>query len=449
MTLILQPPVCLTKYGDPEDPPFDLPRSAWEAFAKAPPEERRRILAESRARAEAAARQEVIDKGAEDILLYREKERRANELQVERSGVEDSWLEEDLSDAFNRPQQLPDVGAFILSEKSNGGGVFYSGKLNEVHGQSESGKTMFALAVMAHEIRAEHHVIMVDFEDDKYAIYARLHYIFGLTHTQIVTYLHYWRPAAAFNEKAYDRIKSVKGVTFCLIDAVTEGMAISGLDGRREDEVATWLAEFPKKLARLGMAVCLIDHTPGGDGTRAIGSQHKKAAVDGVSYTAESVKKFTKGRAGQLRIKVAKDKPGGVRPDALPQKDGQEWRGDLRIDGTEDPSHPRVGLWGVEPALLHGGSDGDDSYLDRGVMPGGPSVEQRMQVLAALREGPKQGMSTNALCNYIGGRKDDVRTTLEWMRNDDSLLWVKEGNAIIHGLPPDPKNDAVVQGELE
>jgi len=394
-------------------------------------------------------RQQDILTGAEDILKYREKVKLADRLQAERSGAEDTWLEKDLNDAFDRPQLQPDVGAFITSEKSNGGGVFYSGKLNEVHGPSESGKTMLALVVAAHEIRSGHHVIMIDFEDDEYAIVARLHWVFGLTRQEITGQFHYFRPAAVFSDTAFERIASIEGVTLCIIDAVTEALAADGLDGRREDEVAAWFAAFPKRLTRLGMAVCLVDHTPGTDASRAIGSQHKKAAVDGVSYTAESVSKFARGRSGQLRIKVAKDKPGGVRPDALPQKDGQEWRGDLRIDGTQDPTHPRVGLWGVEPALLHGGSDGDDSHLDRGVMPGGPSDIERKQVLVALENGPRGGMSTNAICNYIGGRKEKIRTTLEWMREDGSVLWVKEGNSLIHALPPEPRTDGAVQDALE
>lgn len=383
---------------------------------------------------------------AENILNYRESVKLAEQLAAERSGAEDTWLEKDLNDAFDRPQLQPDVGAFILGEKSNGGGVFYSGKLNEVHGPSESGKTMLALVVAAHEIRNGHHVIMIDFEDDEYAIVARLHWVFGLTRQEITTQFHYFRPAAVFGDAAFERIAAIEGVTLCIIDAVTEALAADGLDGRREDEVAAWFAAFPKRLTRLGMAVCLVDHTPGSDASRAIGSQHKKAAVDGVSYTAESVNKFARGRSGQLRIKVAKDKPGGVRPDALPQQDGQEWRGDLRIDGTQDPTHPRVGLWGVEPALLHGG-DKDDSHLDRGVMPGGPTDIERKQVLVALERGPEGGMSSNLLCTYIGGRKEKIRSTLEWMRSNGEVLWVKEGNSFVHHLPP--PDTVQVQDELE
>jgi len=394
---------------------------------------------------EKAARDAAILQQAEAMLLYRETVRVADRLEKERSGREDTWLPVDLDAAFDKPQQMPEVGEFIAAEKSNGGGVFYAGKVNEIHGPSESGKTMLALLVIAQEIRKGNNCVMIDFEDDVSAIVGRLRHVFGLTRKEITEQLFYYNPDQAFSDQAFDRIEKHPNVTIALIDAVTEAMSAEGLDGRNENEVATWMGAFPKRLARLGMAVVLVDHTPASEGGRAIGSQHKKAAITGVSYTTESVSKFARGRSGQLRIKVAKDKIGNIRPEALPQKDGQEWRGDLRIDGTEDPSHPRVGLWGVDPALLHGG--GDDSHLDRGVMPGGPSENEKRAVIVALENGPSQGMSTNALCTYIGGRKDAVRTTLEWMRNSGEVLWVKEGNSIVHGLPPKPRED--VQGELE
>lgn len=382
---------------------------------------------------------------AQKIVDSRELQRLANQMEREQSGREDSWQARDLDAAFDMEPQLPEVGAWITSEKSNGGGVFYLGKVNEVHGPSESGKTMLVLAVMAQEIRAGHNVVMIDFEDDERAIVYRLHYVFGLTRQEITHHLFYYRPEEAFSDEAFERVTGHENVTLCLIDAVTEGMTAAGLDGRNENEVAAWFATFPKRIARTGPAVVIIDHTPAADGARAIGSQHKKSAIDGVSYTAESVSKFAKGRSGQLRVKVAKDKVGGVRPEALPQKDGQEWRGDLRIDGTENPSAPRVGLWGVDPALLNGMGDGDDSHLDRGVMPGAPSETDKRQVIVALENGPQAGMSTNALCTYIGGRKEATRATLEWMRNEGEILSAKEGNSIVHHLLP-VKGEAVQEG---
>lgn len=294
------------------------------------------------------ARVAKIESEARRQLDYWDAVDRAKALQAERAGAYDSWAPQDIGDLFDTDQQEPTIGGFAEGDMSNGGGVFYAGKVNEIHGPSESGKTMVVLHVAAQEIRDENHVIMVDFEDDGRAIVNRLRYVFGLDRGQIEKYFHYFRPDVAFNEAALRHIEAIDGATMAIIDAVTEGMSIAGLDGRNENEVATWYNSFPKKLAALGMGVVLVDHTPMENASRQIGSQHKKSAVDGVSYTAEPVSPFVKGGRGHLRLRVAKDKIGAVRSAALPGDAGKQyWRGDFRIDGRYEQT--RVTLDGVDP----------------------------------------------------------------------------------------------------
>ena len=319
-------------------------------------EDRRKILDVEKSVFDEAERAETIrTKGAEG-LLWLDIKRETARLEAERSGAADSWQALDLEDLFDTEPEVATVGSFHESETSNGGGVFYAGKVNEIHGPSESGKTMILLMVAAQEIRAGRHVVMVDFEDGGQAIVNRLRWIFNLTREEIVKNFHYFRPETAFGEKGFQAISEIADVSFAIIDAVTESMSVAGLDGRNENEVAAWYNEFPKKLARLGMAVCVVDHTPQNDAGRQIGSQHKKSAVDGVSYTAEPVSPFVKGGLGRLYLKIAKDKPGGIRPMALPQGDGKQyWRGTFKIDGRADENNPKAALYGMEPASFHVG----------------------------------------------------------------------------------------------
>lgn len=337
----------------PERPEgIELDAYGWDLPPFAPDDpDGSKFMAEALAEAEQAA----ILAQAENLIRYREAGRLADRLELERSGAADSWQAVDLESLFDAEQEEPTVGAFHDSETSNGGGVFYAGKVNEIHGPSESGKTMVLLHVAAQEIRNGSHVVMVDFEDSGQAIVNRLRWVFGLTRAEIVKQFHYFRPEIAFGENGFKAISEIDGLTFVIIDAVTESMSVAGLDGRNENEVAAWYNDFPKKLARLEScpAVVVVDHTGQSATERAIGSQHKKSAIDGVSYTAEPVSPFVKGGYGHLRIKVAKDKPGGVRPKALPQGDGKQfWRGDFKIDGRADANSPKVTLYGVEPAAL-------------------------------------------------------------------------------------------------
>lgn len=291
-----------------------------------------------------------LEEAARKLVDYWDATRLAKEIQAERAGAADSWAPQPIADLFDTDQQEPEIGTFMNADMTTGGGVFYRGKVNEVHGPSESGKTMFVLAVAAQEIHAGRHVVMVDYEDDGRAIVNRLRFVFELEREQIEKYFHYFRPDTPFADAGFDHICGIGDVSLCIIDAVTESMSVSQLDGRNENEVATWYNDFPKRLARVGMGVVVIDHTPQDNSTRQIGSQHKKSAVDGVSYTAEPVYPFVKGQLGHLRIRVAKDKIGAIRQAALPQGDGKQfWRGDFKIDGRITADGPRVLVSGVTP----------------------------------------------------------------------------------------------------
>jgi hypothetical protein len=351
---------------------------------------------------EKAARDAGILAKAEEIILYRESAQMADRLVLERSGASDSWQAVDLEELFDTEPEAATVGSFLESETSNGGGVFYAGKVNEIHGPSESGKTMVLLAVAAQEIRDGHHVAMVDFEDGGQAIVNRLRWVFNLTREQIVKQFHYFRPEIAFGEKGFQAISGIGDVTLVIIDAVTESMSVAGLDGRNENEVAVWYNDFPKKLARLGPAVVVVDHTPQSDAGRQIGSQHKKSAIDGVSYTAEPINPFVKGGLGHLRLKIAKDKPGGVRPMALPQGDGKQyWRGDFKIDGRADANNPKTGLYGIEPAAFGISSSAPPAPVDVQLPP-----KALAPLLTALAD-DGEWMGTTDIGRATGATKDD------------------------------------------
>lgn len=385
------------------------------------------------------ARLKAVRERAENIVDNDDARVMAEQIKRERSGAESSWAFADIRAAYDAEPILPAVGAFIDNSTSNGGGVFYAGKINEIHGASESGKTMLLLAVAAQEIRLGNHVVMIDFEDDVNSVIGRMHYVFGLTLDALVDHFHYMNPSEAFNDHALASIEAIEGnVTFGIIDAVTEAMAANGLDGRKENEVAEWYMSFPRKLADLGMAVALVDHTPQGDGVRAIGSQHKKSAITGVSYTAESVSKFSRGRKGKLRLRVAKDKLSGVRPNALPGGDGtQEWRGDLVIDSSA-PGTPQVGLWGVDPGAFQLQQEAKESSLDKGLVEG-PTWEEKKKVLYAVEKSP--GLSKNSIKAMVGGKGARASMTIEYMVNSGELVAEKQGQMTAHFLPPEPVPD--------
>lgn len=366
-----------------------------------------RDMTHAQRKGEAVRARELYDEKVAARALQKDIESDADRLRAEerrqRYGLSDPWAPVDLKEAFAADPIKPTVGEFTRKDGVTPGGVFYPGKVNTVHGPSESGKSMLTLAVAAQEIRAGRGVIMIDFEDDSESVVGRLRDVFGLTEDEILTHFTYFNSNASFTDSAYDRIRSVPNASYCIIDAATESMSASGLDGRNENDVATWYGEFPRRIAQLGIAVVVIDHTPQENSTRAIGSQHKKSAIDGVAYAVEAIHRFTRGRRGLLRIRVAKDRPGAIRAMAQEPKDEkitQEWRGDLVIDGSRGYETPWVELRDAAPEDAR---DGAAPAPEPGTPPASlPEVtENQYAHLSALSFYEREGVSPSGLASKM------------------------------------------------
>ena len=217
--------------------------------------------------------------------------------------------------AGNYEAPVPTVGT-LLDDTA----LFYAGRINGVHGESGAGKSWVAFTVAAQEIHAAHHVIVVDLEDHVISVLARLSAL-GCSPQELVTHLTYIAPEMAMGIDATDDMAALiteRDTTLVVIDSIGEAMALHGIDPNADGEVAQWFRKVPRSFARLGPAVAVIDHVPKAKGTNgthlyAIGSQRKRAAIDGAAYSVEQVAPLSKGTTGRLRLTVAKDR-GGARP---------------------------------------------------------------------------------------------------------------------------------------
>ncbi len=157
----------------------------------------------------------------------------------------------------------------------------------------------------------------------------------GLSELELTEQFCYLQPEEPINEAAKLLLAPIAGqATLVVIDGVTEVMSIEGLKVNDMEDVAKFYRNIPKWFADQagprgpdnGPAVVLIDHvTKSKDdrGTFAIGSQHKKAGIDGASYTVTKDQEFARGKHGTAYLKVAKDKNGTVRAKADRQDIGK------------------------------------------------------------------------------------------------------------------------------
>lgn len=287
-----------------------------------------------------------------------------------------SWLPVDLTSIFAGGLVTPITEVLA---RTDGFQLFYRGKVNNLIGESESGKTWVALLAVVQEIKKGNRVVFVDYEDSPTALAIRLTAM-GLTQTQLTEQFVYLQPSEPINDEAKLLWAPIAGAaTLVVIDGVTEVMSIEGLKVNDMEDVAKFYRNIPKWFANQGVlpAVVLIDHvTKAKDdrGTFAIGSQHKKAGIDGASYTVQKDQEFARGKHGTAWIKIAKDKNGTVRAKADKTDVGK-----FHLD-----SSPTTGMC--------------DAWID---LPNAPALVAVSSASGAMRNSSVPASQMQAYLNYV------------------------------------------------
>lgn len=193
--------------------------------------------------------------------------------------------------------------------------LIYAERINALNGESGSGKSWVALHTCAETIQQDGHVLYIDLEDHPASICARLAAL-GCTPNQIDQQFHYIRPDRPMSAQAIERIEQQiidLGIVLIVIDSLGELLALQGCKPNDDDAVAKLFRAIPRRLANAGPAIILIDHVPKNNENAplfAIGSQRKKAAIDGAAYMVETVKAFAAGTPGIMKLVTAKDRNG-------------------------------------------------------------------------------------------------------------------------------------------
>ncbi len=233
-----------------------------------------------------------------------------------------------------------------LLTRTDGKSLLYPALVHSIHGESESGKSWVSQYAVAHCLRLDQDVLVIDNESDA-ASYAQRLILLRVTREQIRAHLSYVRPESSPNTSAvelaaFERMLD-QSYRLAVIDGVTDSMSLFGLSIKDNDEVARWMRSLPRRIAdQTGAAVVLIDHvvkSSDNQGRFAIGAQAKMAGLSGAAYVVEVVEALGVGRKGELALRVGKDRPGAVRGFA------GEWRKSDRtqavarfvLDSSVDP----------------------------------------------------------------------------------------------------------------
>jgi Bifunctional DNA primase/polymerase, N-terminal/AAA domain len=207
-----------------------------------------------------------------------------------------------------------------LLTRTDGISLLYPGLVHSFHGESESGKSLLLQGLAAHQVSAGQNVLFIDFESDPGAVVGRLR-AFGATSEDILEYFTYINPevaphAVAELEAWHAMFNSL--YSLAVIDGVTDALGLFGYKTKENDDITKWMRDFPKSLAtHTGAAVAIIDHVTKTVADRnrfAIGGQAKLSGLTGAAYTVEVTEVLGLGLRGAIGLRIAKDRPGSIRP---------------------------------------------------------------------------------------------------------------------------------------
>jgi len=208
-------------------------------------------------------------------------------------------------------QEKPTVAAI-----GEGQFLFYAGRLNEIHGEPSVGKSNINFAAMKATIETGGTVLFIDPEDMPRGFVARA-LLFGIDPAELaakVFYLHNPEPGHILEAQKWAREHKP---TMVILDGLAESMAGVGANEDKAQEVLPFFKAWLRPFADAGAAVVISDHVTKnieGRGRFARGSGGKLGRYDGASYTAELGKAYAPGTEGFLRLRIAKDRNGGVGP---------------------------------------------------------------------------------------------------------------------------------------
>jgi hypothetical protein len=226
-----------------------------------------------------------------------------------------------------------------MAEVMPGRFLFYSAAVNEVHGEPAVGKTNILLAAAGKVLEAGGKVFFLDPEDSPARMVPRALSL-GIDAATLRKRFHYLHdPAPDDYALAHEWAKQLKP-ELVILDGLAEALAREGFDENNHADILTFFRNRIRPFADNGSAVVIADHVTKSAETRGSwprGSGAKMGHYHGVSYEIILGETYTPAKAGHVRMKVSKDRNGGVGPKGetvaqlhfVPGEDGMtttEWK---------------------------------------------------------------------------------------------------------------------------
>ena len=246
-----------------------------------------------------------------------------------------TWEPFDLGPYLRGETQQPEPT--IGLRRTDGRLFVYAGREHSVLGETESGKTWFALACVAAEIVNGYRVVYIHYEEsDPGSTIARL-LLLGVAAADIAANLLFVAPSRPARAGWLNELLEV-APRLVVHDGINEAMSLHGADIMAADGASSFRRRLVMPCLRAGAATLACDHLPKnveGRGRDAYGSVHKGNAIDGARFVIENTKPFGRGLRGVSNVFVTKDRPGQLRAHGKPTNlPGKTFVGTLAVDAS-------------------------------------------------------------------------------------------------------------------
>jgi bifunctional DNA primase/polymerase-like protein len=327
--------------------------------------------------------------------------------------------------------------------REDGHPFLYPGLEHAVIGEMEAGKSWFALACVAAELRAGRRVGYLHFEEsDPTSTYLRLARQFAVP-ADVLLSDRFWfvGPERRISASDVDRLLAPGAPSLVVLDGVNEAMALHGMGIFDADGAADFRRRLVKPWKRAGAAVLSLDHVAKSEEGRssgyAYGAVGKGNGLDGAMLQLENAEPFGDGRRGVTNVYVTKDRHGQLRKLGRP-KESRTSAGRAFFVGRMVIDASTPGVWRfefVKPAPADQAPDPEVDFLGQERKAAAREAELDAAVLAAVTE-----LDANPNVDSVSGRKvvahvkgfraQDVRNALERLQIAGRI---KDSSA--HGSP--------------
>lgn len=234
---------------------------------------------------------------------------------------------------------LPDAPAPEVLRRTDGIGLFYSGQVNLVFGDPESGKSWICLAAISESLSLGRRAVVIDLDHNGPGATVNRLLMLGAPEEALrdPDRFRYVEPEDGQHLVAVVRDAAAWPADVAMLDSIGELLPLFGGSSNSPDDFTRVHSIVMKPLAMAGAAVLAIDHLAKNTESRAMGSTGtaaKKRAIGGVSLRVNVAEQFVPGQGGAASVTIAKDRHGGLRSNS-PTGDKEPLAGTFRMRTAE------------------------------------------------------------------------------------------------------------------